>query len=228
MTARRQEDAGPEQWAGRVLATVEAWPRHWLQRVSCMFVRMFSTCGDQWVCAVGFSGPQSFACILKERERDSDLSVIPAGVVPSVRRSRRPIATTPPSQRPVKTKRLSKHRVPGSTHHTRIEEGKEGHATGIEINVKMPIPTDDVKGNEATCEHGKMNSKMHQGKELYWVSVKDGTEGEQGTESTHHQEDKAVEIDPANGIFDSGVGVQPSFLELFAGTARVTGAIMHW
>ena len=137
------------------------------------------------------------------------------------------MATTPPSQRPVKTKRLSKHRVPGSTHHTRIEEGKEGHGTGIEINVKMPIRTDHVKGNEATCEPGKMNSKMHQGKELYWVSVKDGTEGEQGTGSTHHQEDKAVEIDPANAIFDSGVGVQPSFLELFAGTARLTGAIVQ-
>ena len=31
-----------------------------------------------------------------------------------------------------------------------------------------------------------------------------------------------MEIDPANGIFDSGVGGQPSFLELFAGTASTT------
>ena len=35
-------------------------------------------------------------------------------------------------------------------------------------------------------------------------------------------------MDPASGIIDSGVGVQPSFLELFAGMARLTGAIMRW
>ena len=121
-----------------------------------------------------FSGPQSFACILKERERD--LSVIPAGVMPSVRRSRTgPVtwcALTHGQDASVSTASKDKTTVQaqgtGSTHHTRIEEGKEGHGTGIEINVKMPIRTDHVKGNEATCEPGKMNSKMHQGKELYW------------------------------------------------------------